>query len=207
MSDMFDGLNNSYFDILKELGNIGSGNAITALSKMIDKKVEMTVPIVQFLDFNDLASAIGGPENYVAGILVNLTGDLNGIMMFLVAQQGAEKLLNELFFGGIEREREFEFGELETSALTELGNILTNSYLSSLANMLNMEIKPSVPSMAIDMAGAILSVPAIEFGKVSDKVLFIDTIFSTKGMDIDGYFILVPEFESFKAIMTKLGVI
>lgn len=207
MSEDYDILTSMHFDVLRELGNIGSGNAVTSLAKMLDKKVDMSVPLVQFLDFSDLAGAIGGPENYVAGVLVMLSGGLNGIMMFLLEQKGAKVLINELFSNISIKDADLPFEEIELSALKELGNILTNSYLNSLSVMLNLDIKPSVPSLAIDMAGAILSVPAIEFSKVSDKVLFIDTIFKTTDTDVDGYFILVPEFDSFKIIMSNLGVL
>lgn len=207
MSEDYDVLTSMHFDVLRELGNIGSGNAVTSLAKMLDKKVDMNVPLVQFLDFSDLASAIGGPENYVAGVLVMLSGGLNGIMMFLLERKGAKVLINELFSNISNKDADLSFEEMELSALKELGNILTNSYLNSLSVMLNLDIKPSVPSLAIDMAGAILSVPAIEFSKVSDKVLFIDTVFKTADTDVDGYFILVPEFDSFKIIMSNLGVL
>ncbi|MBE6011930.1 MAG: chemotaxis protein CheC [Lachnospiraceae bacterium] len=207
MSEDYDILTSMHFDVLRELGNIGSGNAVTSLAKMLDKKVDMSVPLVQFLDFSDLAGAIGGPENYVAGVLVMLSGGLNGIMMFLLEQKGAKVLINELFSNISNKDADLPLEEIELSALKELGNILTNSYLNSLSVMLNLDIKPSVPSLAIDMAGAILSVPAIEFSKVSDKVLFIDTIFKTTDTDVDGYFILVPEFDSFKIIMSNLGVL
>jgi len=207
LSEDYDILTSMHFDVLRELGNIGSGNAVTSLAKMLDKKVDMSVPLVQFLDFSDLAGAIGGPENYVAGVLVMLSGGLNGIMMFLLEQKGAKVLINELFSNISNKDADLPLEEIELSALKELGNILTNSYLNSLSVMLNLDIKPSVPSLAIDMAGAILSVPAIEFSKVSDKVLFIDTIFKTTDTDVDGYFILVPEFDSFKIIMSNLGVL
>lgn len=207
MSEDYDILTSMHFDVLRELGNIGSGNAVTSLAKMLDKKVDMSVPLVQFLNFSDLAGAIGGPENYVAGVLVMLSGGLNGIMMFLLEQKGAKVLINELFSNISNKDADLPLEEIELSALKELGNILTNSYLNSLSVMLNLDIKPSVPSLAIDMAGAILSVPAIEFSKVSDKVLFIDTIFKTTDTDVDGYFILVPEFDSFKIIMSNLGVL
>ena len=207
LSEDYDILTSMHFDVLRELGNIGSGNAVTSLAKMLDKKVDMSVPLVQFLNFSDLAGAIGGPENYVAGVLVMLSGGLNSIMMFLLEQKGAKVLINELFSNISNKDADLPLEEIELSALKELGNILTNSYLNSLSVMLNLDIKPSVPSLAIDMAGAILSVPAIEFSKVSDKVLFIDTIFKTTDTDVDGYFILVPEFDSFKIIMSNLGVL
>ncbi|MDL2248753.1 chemotaxis protein CheC [Tyzzerella sp. OttesenSCG-928-J15] len=199
-------LNQIHFDVLREVGNIGAGNAVTSLSKMLDRKVDMSVPNVSMVDFADVSNFIGGPENLVAGILVNLGGDINGIMMFLTEEKYCVPLIQELFGNtGLFGEGE-GLNEVVLSALKEVGNILAGAYLSSLADLIQKKISPSTPSICIDMAGAILSVPAIEFSKVADQVLLIESVFETMTMDISGYFILVPDFESFKTIFTSLGV-
>ena len=97
------------------------------------------------------------------------------------------------------------FSEMELSALKEIGNIITGSYLNSLSTMTNLKILPSVPELAIDMAGAILSVPAIEFGTMGDNILLIETQF-TDDQDMSGYFILVPDLESYGKILGSLGI-
>lgn len=207
MSD-FEALNDTHFDILREIGNIGAGNAVTALSKMLLKKIDMRIPQVKLLDFNEISSFIGGPENIIIGILVSTTGDVNGIMMFLVTRESARALTNILF--GKTDSKELTFDEMELSALKEIGNILSSSYLGSLSTLTNKSIMPSVPYLSIDMAGAILSVPAIEFGKVADHVLFIESIFETENNDereeVSGYFVLVPDPPSFQTILSSLGV-
>lgn len=192
-----------HFDVLREIGNIGAGNAVTSLSKMLDKKVDMHVPKVTLVDFKTLSDFIGGPENIIIGILVNLSGDVNGIMMFLVEHKSARKLIEILFNDSNSGD---EFSEIELSALQEVGNILSSAYLGSLATLINKSIYPSVPFLAIDMAGAILSVPAIEFGKVSDKVLLIESVFEAEEKDVSGFFVLVPDPPSFQTILTSLGV-
>lgn len=193
-----------HFDVLREIGNIGAGNAVTSLSKMLDKKVDMHVPKVTLVDFKSLSDFIGGPENIIIGILVNLSGDVNGIMMFLVEQKSARKLIEILFNDSSAND---EFSEMELSALQEVGNILSSAYLGSLATLINKSIFPSVPYLAIDMAGAILSVPAIEFGKVSDQVLLIESVFEAEEKDVSGFFVLVPDPPSFQTILKSLGVI
>lgn len=199
-----DMLNTLHLDVLREIGNIGAGNATTALAKMLNKKVDMGVPKVNILEFKDVADILGGPENQVVGILLDVSGEISGMMMFVLEQQSAHILVNILM--GREIHDISEFTEIDISALQEIGNILTGSYLSSLSALTNLSIIPSIPQMAFDMSGAILSVPAIEFGKVGDRVLFIETEFA-EGIDhVTGYFILIPDVSSFEKILTSLGV-
>ncbi len=203
MSKDYDSLMHNHVDILREIASIGSGNAVTSLAKMLNKKIKMSVPLVNFLDFKDIATFIGGEENLIVGILVGISGDINGIMMFVIKLESARTLINMLLSGDSDKEG---FSELELSALEEIGNILTSSYLGSLASLINKKIKPSIPFLSIDMANAILSVPAIEFGKVGDKVLFIESVFVTDKEDVSGYFILVPDMGSLETILSSLGV-
>lgn len=201
----FNNLSDTHFDILKELGNIGSGNAVTALAKMLGKKVDMPVPKVNLVEFKDIASFVGGPENIIVGILVSISGDIQGIMMFLMKMESAYGLL-EIVMNGMEVKKDGGFNEMESSAIQELGNIMIGSYIGSLAGLTNKVFKPSVPYLSVDMANAILSVPAIEFGKVSDRVLFIESSFEVDMVNVSGYFILVPDMPSFTSILRALGV-
>ncbi len=205
MSISFDELNNIQMDVLREIGNIGAGNAVTSLAKMIDKKVDMAVPEVKILGFDRVSQILGGEEILVVGILLNVTGDITGNMMFILDINAARKLINILL--GSNDETNLNFNELELSALKEIGNILTASYLSALAGLTNLKILPSVPELAIDMAGAILSVPAIEFGKVGDSVLYIETEFSEGITRVFGDFLLIPDVESYEILLRALGVI
>lgn len=205
MSISFDELNNIQMDVLREIGNIGAGNAVTSLAKMIDKKVDMAVPEVKIMGFDKVSQILGGEEILVVGILLNVTGDLTGNMMFILDINAARKLVNILL--GSNDETHLDFNELELSALKEIGNILTASYLSALAGLTNLKILPSVPELAIDMAGAILSVPAIEFGKVGDSVLYIETEFSEGITQVFGDFLLIPDVESYEVLLRALGVI
>ncbi|EGD46006.1 CheC, inhibitor of MCP methylation [Ruminiclostridium papyrosolvens DSM 2782] len=205
MSISFDELNNIQMDVLREIGNIGAGNAVTSLAKMIDKKVDMAVPEVKIMGFDRVSQILGGEEMLVVGILLNVTGDLTGNMMFILDINAARKLVNILL--GSNDETNLDFNELELSALKEIGNILTASYLSALAGLTNLKILPSVPELAIDMAGAILSVPAIEFGKVGDSVLYIETEFSEGITRVFGDFLLIPDVESYEVLLRALGVI
>ncbi len=205
MSISFDELNNIQMDVLKEIGNIGAGNAVTSLAKMIDKKVDMAVPKVKIMGFDKVSQILGGEEIIVVGILLSVTGDLTGNMMFILDTHAARQLVNILL--GNKDSSSTYFDELELSALKEIGNILTASYLSALAGLTNLHIMPSVPELAIDMAGAILSVPAIEFGKVGDSVLYIETEFSEGTTRVFGDFLLIPDVDSYEVLLRALGVI
>jgi len=192
-----------YFDILKELGNIGAGNATTALAQMLGCKVDMKVPQVKLLDFQEVGTVMGGEEQIMAGIYLLVEGDITGSIMFLLNELSAHELVGKLM--GMQLAADEPLNEMELSALKEIGNIITGAYLNSLSMLTNMKIIPSIPAISIDMAGAILSVPAIEFGELGDKILLIQTQF-TDDLTLDGFFILVPDLESYDKILGSLGI-
>ena len=211
----FDSIDSSYLDALKEIGNIGAGNATTAISNMLNLKVNMEVPKVEFLTFQELPTAISAEEETVVGIYLEeetimagvymvVEGDINGSMMFLLEKESSKHLVSQMM-GGFGDPNTEEFGEMELSVLKEMGNIMTGAYLNSLSDLTGLKIYPSAPEIAIDMAGAILSVPAIEFGVLGDRILMIQTRF-TDDVEIDGFFILVPDLDSYHRIMESLGM-
>lgn len=193
------------FDVLREIGNIGAGNATTALSQMLNSKIDMKVPKVELLEFKELSDIVGGAESLVVGILLTLEGDIDGMMMFMMDKSSARHIVNLLMNYTNDLELE-DFSEMDLSALQEIGNIIAGAYLSSLSQLTNMTISSSVPYMSIDMAGAILSVPAIEFGKVGDKALLIQSQFGEEEKEVNGYFILIPSINSYENIMSSLGL-
>ncbi len=193
----------NYLDVLKELGNIGAGNAMTALSQMISSKVDMKVPQVRLLEFKEVGNLMGGEEEIMVGVLLAVDGDITGSMMFMVDRSCAEHLVNKMMMG-MASEGD-DFNEMELSALKEIGNIITGAYLNSLSTMTNLTIYPTPPEITVDMAAALLSVPAIEFGIYGDNILLIQSQFFDE-VSIDGYFILVPDLESYAKILTSLGL-
>ena len=203
-------LSGQYYDVLKELGNIGAGNATTALAQMLGGKVDMSVPQVKLLDFNVLGDTVGGEDVIMAWIYLQVEGDISGNMMFIQNKVSAAHLINKMMGGMFEIKdeevEEHEFSEMECSAIKEVGNIITGAYLNALSSLTNLTIYPSVPQLAIDMAGALLSVPAVEFGLFADKILLVQTKFSDD-VELDGFFILIPDMESYEKILTVLGVI
>ncbi|MCD5413639.1 MAG: chemotaxis protein CheC [Clostridiales bacterium] len=203
MDNNSNSIKDIHFDVLKEIGNIGAGNAATSLSKLMNRKIDMTLPLVRILELNEVAASLGGEENIVAGIYFQMDGDLNGFIMFLLDIESSKNLTNILM--GREDSTQ-ELDEMDKSALQEVGNILSGAYISSLSSLTHLNIKISVPSLCIDMAGAILSVPAIYFSQISDKILLINTELCEGDKQVNANFLLIPDFDSFKTLMKSLGV-
>ncbi|MGI6734214.1 MAG: chemotaxis protein CheC [Anaerovoracaceae bacterium] len=202
----YEELNDAQIDVLREIGNIGAGNAATALATILDEWVEISVPVVRITDFDTATNALGGAESMTVGVLVNFYGEANGMIMFLMKMEDAKKILGILLRGFEEEESTEEITEIKLSAIKEIGNILGSSYISSIATLTGLEINLSIPYVAIDMAGALLSVPIIEFGSVGDKIMFIEEVFSGKENNLKSNVIMFAEIETLKLIMERLGL-
>lgn len=192
-------------DVLKEVGNIGAGNAATALSRLLDKPVDMAVPKVSLLPFEEVADRVGGSEQIVFAVFLRVEGEAPGNMFFIIEEESAERLLRQLL--SIREEGQEGYSEMELSALCEIGNILAGSYLSSLADFTHLTMAPSVPQIALDMAGAILSYGLVQYGEMGDSALLIETTFLEDREALKGHFFLIPDPESFDKIFRALGVV
>lgn len=192
-----------YFDVLKEIGNIGTGNAITSISTMLDMKVNMQVPDAELIAVQDLNTVIGSEEEEIVGIYIRVHNGIEGSMMFLFKRAAAYFLLNRLF----DRKQGYDkpFDRMDISAMEEVGNIIVGAYLTAIAKMTNLTIEPSVPYISVDMAGAILSFAAIQLGQYGDNALMIETSFEDQGM-LQGYLIFLPELDSDVRIFQALGI-
>ncbi|MFD1990898.1 chemotaxis protein CheC [Paenibacillus nicotianae] len=202
--NLFGNLEGFKMDVLKEVGNIGAGNAATALSQLLDKPIDMAVPKVQILPFEKIADKVGGPEQIVLAVFFRVEGEAPGNLFFILTPEAGKGLLHRL--AGIEASDEEFFNEMEQSALSEIGNILAGSYLSSLADFTQLSMTPTVPGLAMDMAGAILNYGLIQFGEMGDDALLIDTTFLEGKDEVEGQFFLIPDPESFDKIFKSLGV-
>lgn len=199
-----------HLDVLKEVGNIGAGHAATALSTLLNKKVDMRVPKVRIVSFDEMMDMAGGPENIVASVFLRIEGEAPGSMFFVLSLEQASMFIKQMI-GDVD----FSFGkppydELALSALQELGNILSGSYLSSLSDFTNLDLYPSVPALSIDMVGAIISFGLIELSQVSDYAIVIDTALDDDSINVaesvKGHFFLLPDPDSFDIIFRALGV-
>lgn len=200
-----------HLDVLKEIGNIGAAHAATSLSQLLDRKIEMLVPKVSLVSFDEMFDLAGGAERIVAGIFLRIQGDLSGNMFFVLPVDSANQFIRRLI-----GDENFDFytvpiPEMGISAMQELGNILSGSYLSALSDFTGLKVHPTVPSLSVDMVGAIVSFGLIEVSHYSDEVIVIDTRIEEEGEDgnssVDGHFFLLPDPESYLTIFRSLGVL
>ena len=199
-----DDLNAMHLDVLKEIGNIGSGSAATALSSLLASPVDISVPNVKCLDFTETIEFMGGVEELVIGLMLNFTGEISGLIMYILKKEFAQKVINAFYAKDIESLMDMD--EMDESAIREIGNIMAGSYVRALADLSGIEIDISVPELIVDMAGAILSVPAIQYATLGDKVLFIDDNFKITSGDIKSNMILIPDMNSLPILFGKLGI-
>lgn len=201
-------LNSMHFDVLKEIGNIGQGNAASALSEMLGISVDISIPSVKLLEFNETVEYLGGPENIILGMLVGLKGDIQGMMLYALQKGFAASMIKAVF--GREMSDLMNLSEMDRSFIKEIGNILAGSYVNALSSLTGLFIDISVPDISVDMAGSILAVPAVEFAELGSKVLFIDDSFifgeSADSSEIRSNMILIPELKSLETLFSRLGV-
>lgn len=190
-------------DALREVGNIGAAHAATALSEILNQPVGMQVPGVELVPFDDITEVVGGPEALVAGVFLRVQGDVPGNMFFIQSVDGARKLLSGL----LPREPEgFDFSELELSALSEMGNIMAATYLSSLMDFTHLTLTPSVPLVAVDMAQAILSVGLLQGEHMGNYALVIHTTIQHRRNRESGHFFLLPDPGAENVLLKSLGI-
>lgn len=201
MEEMKDKLPEQVHNALAELGNIGAGNAATSLSVLLSSKLTMSPPHVKLYDFDSLESVLGGPDATVVGVLSGIEGELKAMLLFVVGVEDAERLVSSL----ISQDTVWH-SEMGMSAIKEIANIIIGSYVASLETLSGMKLRYSQPEICIDMAGAILSVPCIEFGKVGDKALLINSQFMAGEQEINGYIMMVSEMHSYDRLLRKLGI-
>ncbi|MGE6378084.1 chemotaxis protein CheC [Peribacillus muralis] len=196
-------------DILKEIGNIGAGNAATSLSAILNRKIDMNVPTARIVSFDEMMEIAGGADHVVASVFLRIEGDVSGSMFFVLSLPVAQYLIREMAGDSAFSIENIPHAELALSCLQELGNILSGSYLSSLADFTQLNIFPSVPALSIDMVGATISYGLLELSQESDAVIVIDTVLVKDqliGDSIDGHFFLLPDPEFFEIIFAALGL-
>lgn len=202
----FNELSGLQLDALREIGNIGSGNAATALAQMIQAKIDMNVPVVSILPFDKVPDLVGGAELPVAGLYFTVSGSAAASILFIIPLDQATDLIDMLLGREPGQNDMFNPGELEISALKETGNIVSATYLNALAYFTKLELYTSVPALAIDMVGAILNSILAQFGDIADTVLVLETRFKKGEQDVVGHFFLLPGPESLDIILSALGV-
>lgn len=200
----YDDLNSMHIDMLREIANIGTGNAATSLAAMLQRQINITVPRISFLDYTTVSENLGGPETLMVGMMLTLQRDVTGMMMFLMKEEFAHMLLNSLL--GQSFASFTDVDEMGLSAMQEIGNIMAASYVNAMSQITGLAIEISPPDICIDMIGSILSVPAIHFANISDKVIFIEDEFGgDQERNESTNILLIPEVDSLERILERLG--
>lgn len=209
MENSLENMRPENLDALKEIGNIGAGNAVTSLAMMLGKEIDMSVPEVQLLGFNEIAGILNGPETLVVGMLVDFSGELNGYVLLIMDIVDAFEMVSLMLSDGRALPDTVvpgDFGEMDMSVLTELANILVGSYISSISTLTGLNVAASVPQIAMDMLAAIISIAAVQYGQIGDSVLLMKTNFTEANKKISGHFFLIPDYESYRILMQSLGM-
>ena len=177
----YSDISESARDVLMEIGNIGTGNAVTALSSMINHRIEIERPNVKIMKFEEVPAMLGGPEEIKLGVLL------------------LDKLL------GTEVEDVRNLDDMSLSAVCEIGNIMCCSYINAMTAMMDLRVHVSVPDICIDMTGAILSVPMIHFARLSDELLLIEDKYHFDDQEVVSHILFLPEIHSLERIFKALG--
>lgn len=200
----YDELNALELDTLKEVGSIGTGNAATSLSALIGQTVRIKTPEVRIMGYNEAIDWIGGPEEITAGVLVKLGGQINGIMLSVQQLEFTNLILKHML--GITVNSYEELGDLEKSALTEVGNIMISTFINALSGLADIEVDLTVPAFTVDMQGAIIAVPMAEYGGQSDYIMTIGGDFVCQDKMVPCRLLLSPDIRSLNTLLRKLGV-
>lgn len=201
---MQSGNNDMQIDVLRELSNIGSGNAATSLSQMLGHNVDIAIPDIGIAECNEAVKKLGGAETVMVGLLLTLSGDINGMMIFLLSQEFSCKLVNLLMYLNVQSFEEID--EMGFSAIGEMANIMSASFTKAISDMTGLFIDISPPLQTIDMLGAIMSVPVIHFAHISDTVIYIKNEITLSGEMAPANIIMMPDTESLDKLMSSLGI-
>jgi chemotaxis protein CheC len=192
-------------DALKEVGNIGAGHAATALSQLIKKKIMISVPEVKVIRTQEIESLLGEPNTLVAGIIMNVLGDISSKIVLLLTRESALSLVDMLLQKPIGSTK--VLSEVGNSAIKETGNILAGAYMNSLNEFLGLMLLPSVPNLVFDIASAIFSSLSDGFDSMSTHILSIETQFSEANEHvIKGYLLLIPDVPSVRVLLQAIKV-
>ena len=200
----FEQLTSLEIDTLREIGSIGTGNAATALSQMLGKEVRITMPEVRIMGYNEAIEWIGGPEQVTAGVLVGMSGQMSGVMLSVQKLGFINLVLEQMLGHPIEDYHQLD--ELGKSTLVEVGNIMISTFINALSGLSNISVNLTVPAFAVDMQGAILSVPMAAYGGMSDYLMTIGGNFVCEEEQVPCRLLLSPDLGSLNFLLKKLGV-
>lgn len=190
-------------DAFREVCNICAGHAAVALSKIVDTKVEISVPVVRFLPLPEVTEAFGGSETPVAGVYMRIEGAFPGSILLLLERDSAESLTAHL---ARKLDRKGLSERASISAFQEIGSMLLGSYLNALGQVTRYRIKPLVPAVAIDMAGAVIGTIIADIEGIESRVFNVETKFRISNEEITGHIVMFPDKGTLEKITRRLGI-
>lgn len=199
-----DKLDDMQLDALRELGGIGAGHAATALSQLVDRPVEITVPEITLLPVEQVPGALGGPERPVAAAYSRLLGEISGSMLFVAPESTALALMDNLH--GREASATGTFGHEEEALFVHVAYVLSAAYVAAIARMAGLNVLPAPPQFALDMAGAILQIAVARIGMRADTALFVRTLFMSEQTTLDATLFFLPDPDSLEVMLSRLGL-
>lgn len=197
-------LNKLQLDALKEIGTIGAGNAATSLSKMIRKRVNIKVPNAKVIRVEKVPDLVGGPEELITAVIFEVNSTVNGMIMVLFSLEEAKKLSAILLSKTFEEVHILD--EMGISALKEVGNVLTGTYLNALAALTNLKITHSIPNYASDMLISVIDGVLIKLSLEADDAIVVETEFEIEEKLVHGFILFIPDPEGLQAILKTLGL-
>ena len=200
----YEDMNLQDLDVMKEISSIGTSHAATALSKLLQKEIRISIPEVSILGYEETVNKMGSIEELVTATLVRMSNEVNGLMLFVFKLDLANAILEKLI--GKRYDSFEELDELAYSALEEIGNIIICSYVNAFTQLVGVEIDLSGPSSTVNMLGGVLTVPIAEYGYVTDKLMYINAEFIMDGDKLSDGLLMLPDIESLNSILEKLGV-
>ncbi len=173
-----------------ELVSQGTRNALSGLSGMVGLQIRVTALDLKVIPVNRAADLVGGPENEVVAIYVGITEGATGHIMLVYPLPVAFALVDMMM--SEEPGTTQELGEMEESALQEMGNITGTFFLNSIADNTGLKLMPTPPTVMVDMAGAIIDAALAEIMEDRDELFVMETVFSTDGREVNGTLLVLP---------------
>lgn len=200
----YDCLNELQLDVMREIGNIGAGNACTALSVLLGTAIDMSVPRVQLLSYESTAQKLGGEDNAVIGLQIEINGDLEGMMVHVVQRNFAQRIINTFYAKEITNIENLD--EMDSSVLNEMANITSGAYANSIATLTSLLVNIGTPNQMTGKVSDVMKLPLTKFVKPGEQVLVVDEVFTIDDEHISSNMILALESESLEKLFERLGV-
>ncbi len=201
---LYDNLTEVQKDVMREIGNIGAGNACTALSVLLGTPIDMSVPRIQLLGFDSTSDYLGGADNVVLGVKIDVTDDLTGMMFHIVNKKFARRIINTFYEKDLTDLSQIDV--MDSSVISEMANITSGAYANSIASLTNLFVNIGTPEQKCSTVADILRIPLEAYAESGDKILVVDEQFIIDEEEITSNMILILEAESLKKLFGKLGV-